>query len=243
MKNTVNNPKPTLVFLHYFGGSAESWKWVIDFLTPDYECVALNLPGFGNESPLENISVSALAENIQLRIDHLKIKKCVIVAHSMSAKIALKMVADDKKSIFEKIILVAPTPPGIEPIEEKEKQRMLRHPYRDEAETTVEKISKLPLSTEKYKLAVENNFQVDPETWNWWLNEGMDFSIEDEIKNFKIPVLIFYSEGDPVITPKLIQKKVLPFFPNATLFKTEKSGHLLPLEVPHWLSDQIKNII
>ncbi len=41
------NHGPILVFLHYFGGSAQSWRWVVEKLSDDYRCIAITLPGFG----------------------------------------------------------------------------------------------------------------------------------------------------------------------------------------------------
>ncbi len=46
-----------LVFLHYFGGSANSWQWVAEELRADCQCIALNLPGFGGTQPLEKPSI------------------------------------------------------------------------------------------------------------------------------------------------------------------------------------------
>ncbi len=40
-------PGPTLVFLHALGASGREWRQVVDAL-PDHDCVALDLPGFGD---------------------------------------------------------------------------------------------------------------------------------------------------------------------------------------------------
>lgn len=50
------NGSTTLVFLHYFGGSADTWRWVMDLL-PDYRCIAFHLPGLGGTSIDQNPSV------------------------------------------------------------------------------------------------------------------------------------------------------------------------------------------
>lgn len=38
-----------LVFLHYFGGSAQSWLWVAESLSDAYRCTAIDFPDFGGE--------------------------------------------------------------------------------------------------------------------------------------------------------------------------------------------------
>jgi hypothetical protein len=49
----------TVVSLHYFGGSALSWQWVVEELAADIRCIALNLPGFGT-APLDTIQQEGL---------------------------------------------------------------------------------------------------------------------------------------------------------------------------------------
>jgi pimeloyl-ACP methyl ester carboxylesterase len=39
--------EPSLVFLHYWGGSARTWQSVINGLAPHRRCVAINQRGWG----------------------------------------------------------------------------------------------------------------------------------------------------------------------------------------------------
>lgn len=231
-----------LVFLHYFGGSAKSWEWVINRLDKKYHCIAINLPGFGSSSPLEEPSIVNLAEFVELELKASEISNYILIGHSMGAKIALQMAAEDTKGNIERLLLIAPSPPGIEPISEKEKRRMLNHPDLTEAKRTVANITKLPLSNIQYQLAIETNLNVDNKTWRWWLNEGMNESIIELVKDLKLPITIINSEDDPVMTPKIIEERVLNILSSANVITTGKSGHLLPMEISDWIAEQIKEI-
>lgn len=98
-----------IVFLHYFGGSAQSWQWVAEKLSDDFRCIALNLPGFGNTPPLENPSITAFSQWIHKQLALLDIFDCTIVGHSMSGKIALQLAATQSEIEIDHLVLLAPS--------------------------------------------------------------------------------------------------------------------------------------
>jgi sigma-B regulation protein RsbQ len=232
-----------LVFLHYFGGSAESWKWVAERLSDDYHCVALNLPGFGHTPALESPTIKGFADFIRKELNKLKVESYTLIGHSMGCKIALQVAADATIDAIRQLILIAPSPPTIEPMPEKEKDRMLHHPDRDEAKTSVANAIKHSLTKEQHALAIQTQLATDRETWRWWLLEGMNSSIADKIKHLHVPITVIASNDDPVIPPAVIQEQVMKVLKQATLITTEHVGHLSPLEVPIWIADQIRNIV
>ena len=75
----------------------------------------------------------------------------------MGGKIAMQIAANDLKGTVQQLILVAPSPPGKEPIMAVERKRILNHPNLKEAEKKIDKIRMQPLTGEQYKLAVETN--------------------------------------------------------------------------------------
>lgn len=229
-----------LVFLHYFGGSAKSWKWVINRLKNDFDCTALDLPGFGGTAPLEQRSIKNFADYILDEIREKKIKPAVLIGHSMSAKLALEAASRAREGEVSRLILVAPSPPTREPMPTKEKQRMLNHPDREEAKKTVEGAAKGKLTKEQFELAVETQLVIDEDTWRWWILEGMEHSIADDVKNLKIPITVLSSDDDPVITPETIKNEVMAVLPHADLKTTINVGHLIPLEAPDWLASEIR---
>ena len=244
--NTVmewGSKEDVLVFLHYFGGSAQSWQWVAERLSGDYRCIALNLPGFGNTPELESPTIQALADFVLKELDGLGVESYTLVGHSMGCKIALQVAADATEGSVRQLILIAPSPPTTEPMPEKEKERMLRHPDRNEAETSVANAIRHSLTKEQHALAIETQMATDPAIWRWWLLDGMAHSIAENVKQLRVPIAVLASEDDPVIPAEVIQKEVMQVLKDAKLITTRQVGHLIPLEVPDWVADQIRSIV
>jgi pimeloyl-ACP methyl ester carboxylesterase len=56
--------EPTLVFLHYWGGSVRTWAGVIDELSKEYRAIAMDHRGWGDsEAPPTEYGISDLADD------------------------------------------------------------------------------------------------------------------------------------------------------------------------------------
>lgn len=155
-----------LVFLHYFGGAAKSWEWTMNALKENFDCMAVNLPGFGNTEALKEQTILNFAKFVLEKIIANHFQNCILIGHSMGGKIALQTAALDTENRIVKLILIAPSPPTTEPMNEKEKKRML-HQNREQAEITVRKSTGIVLDPEKFTLGVETQLMVDPLSWKW----------------------------------------------------------------------------
>jgi pimeloyl-ACP methyl ester carboxylesterase len=234
----------TIVFIHYFGGSAESWRWVIDILAKDYTCLAFNLPGFGQTQISNDPSVEYYADFIKEELEKLNISQYILIGHSMGGKIAVELATQDEHKQIHQLILLGPSPPTIESMPKAEKTRMLKHPNEDVAKETVQKIIVNPLSAEQYALAVNTQLIIDQKVWQWWILKGMNIPVKRNPKYLTIPVTLISSENDPCITPKMINEEVLSTLPAQTQFISCKNiGHLYPLEAPVWLAEVIELIV
>ncbi len=73
-----------VVLLHGFLGSKEIWKPLFDNLSKSYRVIAIDLPGHG-QSPCFGYahSMELMAKCVKAVMDHLRLKKYVIIGHSM----------------------------------------------------------------------------------------------------------------------------------------------------------------
>ncbi|MDB5255941.1 MAG: hypothetical protein JWM14_636 [Chitinophagaceae bacterium] len=242
---SAQNNKPVLVFIHYFGGAAQSWKWVIPFLSPDYYCIALTLPGFG-ATPMEHEpSVAYYARFIQEELERLGVMKYSLIGHSMGGKIALQVALNEQhQKKLRQLILLAPSPPTIERMPESEKERMLQHPNEEVEKETVHKVTVVPLKEEEFALAVHTQSIIDNRVWRWWILEGMNTPLSSQTTQLTLPIALMASVDDPSITPKMLNDDVIPNLPSSTqLMIYKKIGHLYPLEAPEWLAGVIRSTI
>ncbi|MBW4651065.1 MAG: alpha/beta hydrolase [Kastovskya adunca ATA6-11-RM4] len=230
-----------LVFLHYFGGAAMSWRWVAEQL-PDYRCIAINLPGFGKAPAIASPSLRQYADAVCAELAALNVESYTLIGHSMGGKIALQVAAKSERPP-EQVVLIAPSPPTQEPMPDEEKQRLLNnHPSQSNAETTLSSATQRALSQEQQALAIETHLIVEETAWRWWLLEGMNHSIADQMPQLQMPVSVLASKDDPVISYNTIESDVLGVISHAKLITTQGVGHLIPLEDPNWVAEQLRRL-
>jgi len=239
----MKNNNTSLVFIHYFGGNANSWNWLAKRLEHKYNCVFLDLPGFGKTKPLEELSVRSFAEWISAEIKSLDLKDYILIGHSMGGKLALFTSFVSHDLLPKKLILIAPSPPTKEKMSDDEKQRMLNHPDKSEAIVTVRNAARKKLKKGRFKLAVNSQLDVDPATWRWWIEEGMNENIVWAIKNLEIPTYVIHGRKDEVIKLEDVEEEVLPNTYHPKLIVFGRTGHLVPLESPRKLARIIKKIV
>ncbi len=233
----------TLVFLHYFSGSAASWQWVIEQLKADFHCIALDLPGFGNAPPLAQPKLENYSTYIRDAISELRPNRYVLIGHSMGGKIALQVAADGIDGL-EQVILVAPSPPTQEPMPDEERDRLLKdHHNPDVASTTVDSATQQTLPAIRRAIAIRTHTQADDTTWRWWLLDGMNHSIVQRLDAVQLPVTVIASKDDPVIPWDTVQQDVMDYLPQGKLVTYTEVGHLLPLEVPEKLANSIRAVL
>ncbi len=79
-----------VVLLHGFLGAAQIWEKTIDYLSTSYRVIAIDLPGHGSTPCIGYAhSMELMAACVKAVMDSLKLKKYVIIGHSMGGYVAL----------------------------------------------------------------------------------------------------------------------------------------------------------
>lgn len=87
---TTQPAQNTLVFLHGFCENKEIWDDFISKLPEKFQCIALDLPGFGEKKePLQNQTIENMAEAVHAELKKLHVKKCILVGHSLGGYVSL----------------------------------------------------------------------------------------------------------------------------------------------------------
>ncbi len=87
---TTSPDKPTLVFIHGWGGSARYWESTANALSDTFDCLLYDLRGFGRsklpQEPIELLyEMEDYAEDLAALLDALELSRVYINAHSLGA--------------------------------------------------------------------------------------------------------------------------------------------------------------
>lgn len=160
----------------------------------------------------------------------------IVVGHSMGGKLAMAC-ALARPPGLKGLVLVAPSPPSPEPMDESERSRLLAsHGDRASAERTIRSITRQPLQAEDIATCIEDNLATSPEAWRWWLEAGSREDFASETGRIDCPVLVLAGGGDPVIPPHVVTSHVASRIRGAEYREIPGCGHLLPFEAPQEVS-------
>ena len=96
---------PALIFVPGWGGKKDDFFYQVDYFSPSYQTVCIDLPGFGKSGNNRvEWTMSNYAKDVIALIDRLKIDEAVLVGHSMGGIVILEVA----KKIPNKIIGVIP---------------------------------------------------------------------------------------------------------------------------------------
>jgi pimeloyl-ACP methyl ester carboxylesterase len=234
---------PSLVFLHYFAGSLRSWAHVAGVLSSTCRCLSVDLPGFGGSPPLPAYSVNVVAQVVAGLTADLRLDSYVLVGHSMGGKLALACAAIRPPGLAG-LVLVAPSPPSPEPMEESERNRLLAtHGDHQSAERTLRTITRRSLPAEDIAACIADNLLTSLEAWHWWLAQGSREDITAQAGQVACPVLVLGGSDDPVIGPSVIAGDVMPQLADASRIEIAGAGHLLPLEAAQEVTGAIRTFV
>lgn len=226
---------PTLVLLHYFGGSSAAWTLVVDRLAPEHRCIVPDLRGFGasaaHDVP-ETWSVADAADDVAALIAAHGLDAFVLVGHSMGGKIALTLAAR-RPAGLERLVLVAPSPPTPEPIPDDVRARLLAtHGERAAAEDGARQITFQTPGSPLFEQVVADNLRTAPGVWRAWLRTGSREDISGTMARIDVPVLAIAGAEDGTIPSRVIQRQVVGRVPGATFVEVAGSKHLIPIDQP-----------
>ncbi|MET9494443.1 alpha/beta hydrolase [Streptomyces sp. NPDC006552] len=232
---------PTLVFLHYWGGSARSWDLVVDRL-PGRAVLTVDFRGWSRSSALPGpYTLAQLTADTLAVLADAGITGYVLVGHSMGGKVA-QLVAAARPTGLRGIVLVGPGP--AEPAAQitHEYQESLAHAYdsvesvawaRDHVLTATE----LPAAV-KAQVVTDSRAAADAARAEWPLH-GIAQDITEHTRAIAVPALVVAGARDQVEPVDVLRGNLMSYLPRADLTVIPRTGHLIPLEAPAELAAAI----
>jgi pimeloyl-ACP methyl ester carboxylesterase len=235
---------PTLVLLHAFGASAKAWAGVVAELDGAYPIVAPNLPGFGGgDDHLRAERVADYADWVLGELQARGVGDFVLVGWSMGGKIALAT-ALRRPSGLRALILVAPSPPGPEPMAPGARQAE-RDSFGDRpaARAALQQAAGDDIAAAPLDHAVTQRLTATRSAWDFWLDVGSKEDLSAEVEGLDLPVLVLSGGEDAHLGAEAVAEHVTPHLPQLTEQVISDSGHLVPYEQPRRLAEAIVNYV
>ncbi len=232
---------PTIVFLHYWGGSARTWRHVMARLAQNHRTIATSHRGWGrSDAPASGYALADLAADALGVIEALDLQRYVLVGHSMGGKVA-QLIASRRPQGLAGLVLVAPSPPtplALPPVA----RDMMAGAYfsRESVAQTIDAVlTGTTLGPLDREMVIEDSLSGAPEAKRAWPTATSLEDISEVVGQIDVPVLVVSGENDHVDTPETLERELMPRIPQATLHLLPKVGHLLPLEAPEDLAGLI----
>ena len=217
------------VCLHYFGGSAQSWAPLTEVLQEP--CVTPDLRGFGSEPPAGAMRVADHADDMAAVLP----PDFVLVGHSMGGKVAMAVAARHPTGL-RGLVLVAPSPPGPEPMSEDARAK-LRAAWGDRAAAAeVARTISRHRDGPAFDRIVADHLRASRAGWDAWLDVGSREDLRAMAGQVNVPVLVVAGADDASLGPDVQARETLPLLPGATMRTVAESQHTVPLDAPHALA-------
>ncbi|ETN43819.1 uncharacterized protein HMPREF1541_11143 [Cyphellophora europaea CBS 101466] len=260
---------PTILMLPFWGGSASTYRPVLATMAselPSSISLAVSYRGTGGSAPPDpdspdQHSVPALANDVVklMQADQIQelipSKRLVICAHSMSAKVTVqllrKLEISNARFGIEGIVFLAPAPPGpFELSSDMREQQLTAYQSRESAEWVLRNVLTTgKLNAEQYRTLAENCFNMSPGAKRGWIERGMQWSCLDTLAALrtKPKVRILVGSNDLVEPVERVKTETLEILRmqgfDVEVQMVEGSGHLLPVEAPGAVVQEVKNMV
>jgi pimeloyl-ACP methyl ester carboxylesterase len=252
VRGTPRNGTPTLVLMHFLGGSSREWDEVIALLNEQVCTVALDLPGFGDSAGVPGYTVREMADAVEAAVQEHVSGPYTLVGHSMSGKVAMvaaRRAADRGDRQLAGLVLVAPSPPGPEPMGEEKRTMMLgllgeRHDddrARARSYITKNELRDIPPAIEERARA--EVLRMNRSAWVAWLMHGSKEDWAEHVGVVDLPALVIAGEKDLSLGPDQQREVTMPHLSRSALKVVGNCSHLVPMEKPEEMAAMLRDFL
>ncbi len=236
--------KRVLVFLHGWGGMWQSWFPLIERLKTKFKIYALDLPGFGQSSIERPYSLHDYAHDVIDCIAQEKIKKPVLIGHSLGGAIALK-IALEKPEIASGLVLIGAA--GVRPELDMKKRIIMSIAKTGRTVLSLPGINRLrePIRKTFYKklgLLDAGYYDAKNETLKKTFSKLCREDLSNEFQNIHTPTLILWGERDSATLLKS-GKKTHEGVKGSQMITFPNAGHFVYLEETDKCAEAIAHFV
>ncbi|MDD4356006.1 MAG: alpha/beta hydrolase [Smithellaceae bacterium] len=226
----------SLVFIHGSGSNSDVWSYQYANLHQDFNIAAVNLPGHGQSEGNGEQDIEAYVGILKEILDVLKLKRPVLIGHSLGAAIALGFAAARPGEISGVVAagggLTMPVNPDII-------EGFLSQP--DVIMDIICKISLAKANRPVFYDAIRASLaeaRVDVMAGD--MTACSTFDLRGDLDKIKTPVLVICGTEDKM-TPPASSKQITEEIAGAKLVLIEGTGHMAMMENPDAFNQAVKD--
>jgi pimeloyl-ACP methyl ester carboxylesterase len=266
-----SNDKDLVLCVHGMSGAATNWTDLMAELTPEFGCVAVDLPGSGFSPPpksADGYSVSAMARTVVRLIETLP-HPVHLVGNSMGGAVSVK-VAATRPELLRSLTLISPALPDRMP-----RPSLLRFPLltvpglggrvmRRIAMVPAESRVRAVLATVFYDASVVHRDRFAVEVDQTRRRDRLDYadqaligaarmltaeairpaarSLWHDAELVRVPVLAIYGSHDRLVNPKMAARAARAF-PDVRVLVLPRTGHVAMMEHPAQVAAHFREMV
>ncbi|GAA3078385.1 hypothetical protein GCM10020000_74910 [Streptomyces olivoverticillatus] len=191
---------PTLVFVHYWGGSAGTWDAVVEQLPAACVTVRFDQRGWSSSRALPGpYHLDQLADDLVDVVEGLGLGRFVFVGHSMGGKVSM-LAAARRPAGLTGLALLAPAPPQPPATVTAEYRRALSHAY-DSAQSVEQALdhalTAAPPAEPIRSAVVRDSLAGGDEARREWPLRGIAADVTEAARAIDVPVLVLAERARP----------------------------------------------
>ena len=229
----------TLLFLHGWGNAANAWD---DFINTrltlhGLRCVAASYRGHGGSDPApDGYTHERFARDMFAVVDAVGAHRFVMVGFSMAGKFGRYMAHLDPERVLGQVLIAPPGPEKLDLPREALTPWLDAAPQPERFREILLQFTKQPIREDLLDLYCRNVARASRAGLEGTIDMFYE-SIEDLVRDVRVPTLIIGGDGDPLFNAEYIGKRVVPTMPGARTVLLP-CGHEIPFEMPNetaWL--------
>jgi pimeloyl-ACP methyl ester carboxylesterase len=237
----------TLLFVHGWCINKSYWTNQAAYFGKRYRAVAIDLPGFGQSGKNRNQwNTLAFSRDVDSVIRQLKLKKVILVGHSMSGDVVLQAAVDNPKQVIGLVVVDIFKNVGKDEVQTEQAKKeyaaaidSLKHHFKKIAFDYFNQALFYSTTTAAVKKRVLNDVaHVDTAIAAACMEPNDDFNEVPKLKAAKTKLYLINSDVEPTDTTHLATNKI-PY----KLLYIHATGHFPMIEKPQQFNILLDKVI
>ncbi|MHB8462964.1 MAG: alpha/beta fold hydrolase, partial [Vulcanimicrobiaceae bacterium] len=155
-----------------------------------------------------------------------------IVAHSMGARVAMVVAAEQPQGL-RRLILLAPGSPLSVRVDPRHHAMMAQaYGMRSRLVSFIAGSMSARVEPDVLERLVDDALVAQREHWFGWYDQGRREDIVHLLPSIAVPTLILAGSRDPLVSASMLKRTLAPAIGGASLIQLKNVGHNLPVEAP-----------